>query len=380
MEISTAEYTLTWEADWNVSDHRKELALPAGAHFTTLIGASHQVGEALWSPDEVPTTGIERVAELGITAELRAEIEALNDTGVASEAITLSGVFDFPTTRSVTFSVGADLPEVSFISMIAPSPDWFVGVSGLSLLQDDQWLDEVTVDLVAWDAGTEEGSGFSLNNTATNPKQGVALLNTRASPFESDALLGQLRFERIDVMDSTPEFSVIDANGLAMQVQAIAYSGPVTYLEYQLIGTTDSDVVTGAGTNDFINLAAGDDAASGGDGRDVLDGGTGSNFLTGGNGEDTFFLDGRSGVSAWSTITDFNADQLNIWGWAEGTSQLLLTEESAGADGFKGATYHYDLNNDGVIDTSVTFSGLSLTAVPNSSVQIVEDLGYVLFI
>ena len=48
--------------------------------------------------------------------------------------------------------------------MIAPSPDWVVGVSGVSLRNaaDDGWQPFLTVDLFPYDAGTEEGTKFSL--------------------------------------------------------------------------------------------------------------------------------------------------------------------------------------------------------------------------
>lgn len=160
-------------------------------------------------------------------------------------------------------------------------------------------------------------------------------------------------------------------------------------IDLQLIASDEADVVIAAknvngvlvdlGTNDFINLGAGDDAAQGGDGNDTLDGGTGSNFLTGGNGADTFFLDGRGGSITWSTVTDFDGDNVNVWGWVEGLSQLLIQEEVAGAGDFKGATFHYDLNGDNAIDTSITFSGLSLDQVPSSSAQVVAENGYLLF-
>ena len=55
----------------------------------------------------------------------------------------------------------------------APSPDWFVGVSGLTLLDaQGDWVESLQVDLYPWDAGTENGGGFSLSNPATSP-QGV---------------------------------------------------------------------------------------------------------------------------------------------------------------------------------------------------------------
>ncbi len=157
------------------------------------------------------------------------------------------------------------------------------------------------------------------------------------------------------------------------------YAGTVSFLEYENLGTAAGNIVAGSINNDFINLFAGDDAANGNFGDDVLDGGTGSNFLSGGGGNDTLFLDGRGGTITWSTITDFNSgDEVNIWGWNAGSSKLLLTEATGGGSGYTGATFHYDLNNDNTIDTSVTFTGLALAQVPNSQALTVSGNGYLL--
>ncbi len=175
-----------------------------------------------------------------------------------------------------------------------------------------------------------------------------------------------------------PEYN-LSSNGNASKIAATTYSGPVSYLEYQYIGSNDGEVAVGSFTNDFINLAGNDDAIDGGSGQDIIDGGTGSNFLTGGADTDNFYLDGRGGEVTWSTITDFDGDIVNIWGWQDGVSQLLNSQDSSGAEGFKGATYHYDLDNNGVIDTSITFSGLSLAQAPTQSTGIIGEFGYILF-
>jgi Ca2+-binding RTX toxin-like protein len=175
----------------------------------------------------------------------------------------------------------------------------------------------------------------------------------------------------------SPTF-LLTNNGTSQTVTPSQYNGPVNFVEFELLGNESGDIVIGANTNDFINLLGGDDAADGGEGDDVLDGGTGSNFLTGGGGDDTIFLDGRSGAITWSTITDFSGDEVNIWGWVEGVSKLLLSQENGGASGFTGATFHYDLNNNGNIDTSITFTGLSLNEVPTAITGTVENNGYLL--
>jgi glucose/arabinose dehydrogenase len=150
------------------------------------------------------------------------------------------------------------------------------------------------------------------------------------------------------------------------QEAAASYSGPVSYLQYQLLGNAGGEVAVGTAGNDFINLLGGDDAANGGDGNDVLDGGTGSNFLTGGAGSDVFFLDGRSAQTTWSTITDWQAgEQLSLWSWKPGVSRATWVE-SAGTAGYEGATLHCDLDGNGSIDASVTWSGLMPGALPTA--------------
>ena len=59
--------------------------------------------------------------------------------------------------------------KVSLITMIAPSPDWFVGVDSYDLCGMNGWKEKVTMDLLPWDAGTENGQTYSLFNTATTP-------------------------------------------------------------------------------------------------------------------------------------------------------------------------------------------------------------------
>lgn len=176
--------------------------------------------------------------------------------------------------------------------------------------------------------------------------------------------------------EASPEFTFA-SNGSTSLVTPESYSGPVSYLEYQLLGTASDESVIGAFSNDFFNLGGGNDAANGGGGQDVIDGGTGSNFLTGGGDADTFFLDGRSGETTWSTITDFNGDTVTIWGWIDGTSQILI-ERNDGATGYEGNTLHLDLDGNNQIDTSITFTGLSSAQTANQQAGVIEGNSYLI--
>lgn len=188
---------------------------------------------------------------------------------------------------------------------------------------------------------------------------------------------GLIRLDNLALYLTNPNYTTNNGS-----VAAVDYTGPVTFLEFQLLGSAADETVTASKQNDFLNLLGGSDAANGGLGDDVLDGGTGSNFLTGGGDNDTFFLDGRGGTVTWSTITDFVSatgaagDEVNIWGWNAGTSRLLLSQENGGVAGFTGATLHYDLNGDNTIDTSITFTGLSLAQVPIAAALSVAGNGY----
>jgi hypothetical protein len=148
------------------------------------------------------------------------------------------------------------------------------------------------------------------------------------------------------------------ATGEASLLLGTAYSGPVGHVQRELLGTAGGEAVGGTTANDFVNALGGDDAVSAGNGADVVDSGLGSNFLTGGADGDVYFLDGRGGVTTWSTITDWGAgEQLSVWGYRPGISRITWVA-SDGVEGFKGLTMHGDLNGDGTIETSVTWTGL----------------------
>ena len=96
----------------------------------------------------------------------------------------------------------------------------------------------------------------------------------------------------------------------------------------------------------------------------MLDGGSGSKFLTGGTGRDDFFLDGRGGSATLATKTDWQANErLSVWGWQPGISRAQWVD-GAGAPGWTGVTMNGDLDGNGVIDTSVTWTGMTAAQLP----------------
>ena len=252
--------------------------------------------------------------------------------------------------------------------------DYLDGGSGNDYLDGGLGIDTVAFNIKQ--SAVTEVRHLKTGGAVISSSEGSdTLINIEKLSFND----GSLSIDALIASRPIPIFISKDNNGNSSTVTPTLYTGPVAFLEYELFGTVAGDVFFGSTSNDFMSLSGGDDAANGGLGDDVLDGGTGSNFLTGGGDNDTLFLDGRKGITTWSTVTDFNAgDEVNIWGWSDGTSELLLTQESNGATGFTGATFHYDLDNNGSIDTSITFTGLAIADIPAASPLSVAGNGYLL--
>ena len=167
------QYSITFQANWSRSNFPTNF--PGGAHFSPLVGAVHDSMNEFWSPNNPASTGIENMAEFGGTRTLVAEINAVTPT----TSYTGSGIGSGTGTTSISFRVSQDCPLVTFVSMVAPSHDWFVGVTGKDLRDGSNQFVDKTINLPVWDAGTEDGTNFSLSGTAdTNPQGIIELLTT----------------------------------------------------------------------------------------------------------------------------------------------------------------------------------------------------------
>lgn len=175
-QIEEVTYRVYFHATWSAATHPEQF--PPNAHFSGLIGATHTEGTVLWQPGDVASPGIEQMAETGGKTLLRAEIDNLTLLGQARTLIDAGGIGTSPGSIVTAFTIHASHPFVTLVSMVAPSPDWFVGVNGLSLLLDGQWVDSLTVHLAAWDAGTDSGESYTAANSDTQPRAPISALTT----------------------------------------------------------------------------------------------------------------------------------------------------------------------------------------------------------
>ena len=173
--FSRAEYTVKFTGAWTLAVTPD--GLPSDAHFSRLVGGVHN-GAVVFVQDGRPASdAIESLAEVGGTELLKAEISAAGDDSLSVLEGTAT-LIDRAASESFTeVALTTDHPRVTLVTMVAPTPDWFVGVSGLSMLDSlGGWRASRTVYLHPFDAGTEDGAGFSLNNDATDPPVYIASL------------------------------------------------------------------------------------------------------------------------------------------------------------------------------------------------------------
>lgn len=193
----SALYRVTFNATWSQASHphpNGAASFPGNAHFSPLIGATHNTDVQFWAPGELASPGIEQMAETGGTSKLREEISA-----AGSDALDLlqGGGAQSPGDAFVQrFQADLDHPLVTLVAMIAPSPDWFVGVHGLSLLDEQgAWRETITVTLIPYDAGSDDGVDYRSADVEPATHQMIANMQGVA-PFSSEPI-GTFTFERI---------------------------------------------------------------------------------------------------------------------------------------------------------------------------------------
>lgn len=174
--FSEARYKITITGKWT----SPSFTVPSGAHYTTFTGMIHNSQAVLWKDNTKASAGTELLAETGLGGIILAEIDSMI---AAKNALSLI-LFVSPapnTSASVNIYCNSNYPQVSFESMLGPTPDWFVGVSGINLFSNNQWISDTTINLYPYDAGTEDGDVFGYANPATVPQQNIHLLQASAA-------------------------------------------------------------------------------------------------------------------------------------------------------------------------------------------------------
>gem|GEM_PF-1150288 len=192
---TTASYQLTFTSNWSRREH---LALPSNAHFSPIVLTVHDEGYRLFPIGEDASEAFERVAETGNASDLNDEVRGQIRQGSVLSSLNTEDLFlNRASSQTFKVTVTRDHPYISFVTMIAPSPDWVVGLDSLNMIEDEGFTDFISRDLFAYDGGTEEGDrggNFSTRNSSTTPRNSISIL--RGEGFR--APFARVQLERLD--------------------------------------------------------------------------------------------------------------------------------------------------------------------------------------
>lgn len=188
----TARYSVEVQLNWVTE------GVPEDPHWSRLIAFAHSSKYSLFRDGDTASSGLALVATNGRVSVLEAELAEARRRGRAGEPIVLPGIagvgrFAFEITLDARRS------QVAFATMLAPSPDWFSGLSGVPM-QDAEgaWRESLRVPLWVWDAGADSGADFTSANMPTQPRQSVRLL-THPAFLRPEGLqpIGYAAFKRV---------------------------------------------------------------------------------------------------------------------------------------------------------------------------------------
>jgi len=199
----SVEYSCILFNNWSGGNHPIEYDIVSGsAHWSPPVLLAHSKFADLWSHGDMASPGIENVAETGSTSTLQTEIEVLQTKGLAGDVVVGSNQFNArdPPQLFESITLGPSFPYLSTISMMAPSPDWFSGLSSFCPRGPGGfWFQSFEIATYPFDAGTEQGVTYSINNNPESPHEPISPLTKDTVP-DSGILLDPTGTKVLPVM------------------------------------------------------------------------------------------------------------------------------------------------------------------------------------
>jgi len=171
-------YEVVTDCEWTSETHPTDYPSDF-LHFSYMCGTVHDAEYRVWSVGGTATPGVKEIAELGNCNILEQEIDQCEAAGNCYNDGYFSWECESPTdnpticTFNGNVTVSNGYSRVSMLAMLAPSPDWNVGLDSVDLCQRDEfgngeWMEQYpqngTIGLFAWDAGTDAGATYAANN------------------------------------------------------------------------------------------------------------------------------------------------------------------------------------------------------------------------
>lgn len=162
-----ATYRIEYDVTWSAESHPN--TLPDGAHVSPIVIVSHANENDLFASGTEATDGIEMMAETGATGVLANEIS--DNSSILNYV--MGSRLDVPDSQTLEIELDQDHPLLSAVSMLAPSPDWFIAANNVEVFKDGRWLEEIQLTMRPYDAGTDSETTFTTVDLDTDPAQTI---------------------------------------------------------------------------------------------------------------------------------------------------------------------------------------------------------------
>lgn len=190
------EYRVTVTLNWTAADFPRDY--PDDPHFSRFIGMTHNERYELFADGRTPTTGLGLVATNGRVSVLLAELEEMSRRKRIGSVVHADALKSGVGVVEMQIEMTPDHNRFSFVTMVAPSPDWITGVSGVTLNPQGGWVDTITLPLWVWDAGVDGGQSFTSQDDPLAVKESTRLAAVPYFLYPSGMKpIGMVRFDRI---------------------------------------------------------------------------------------------------------------------------------------------------------------------------------------
>jgi hypothetical protein len=167
-------YQVIFERTWSSQTHPQDF--PLLAHFSPVIGVTHNGEYDPFRAGGTATAGLEHLCEEGKHQPLDGEIRDAVAKGRAGALIeTPDPLRSAPQQAVATFEIDSAHPMVSIAAMVAPSPDWCAIAADVPLFENGEWVARKTLTLEAWDVGTDSATSYRAFDDDTQPRQPIQL-------------------------------------------------------------------------------------------------------------------------------------------------------------------------------------------------------------
>lgn len=177
------------------------------AHFSWLGGVNHNDKVKFWEVGKLASPGIDLMSVTGLTTDLISEIKLEIAKGNAQYIVDKRRWFcpdgiSHSNCGSLSFEIAVtkDFPLVTLVSMLGPSPDWFIGTESLPMLNGNgAFISQIIYELYPYDAGILSdnsviGADCCAREPLSVPQEAIHLITAESGETIGPGSLGRIVF------------------------------------------------------------------------------------------------------------------------------------------------------------------------------------------